>query len=422
MAGQTGGRRHTGDIVVVGAGIIGITAAIELQSLGAKVTVMDRAGVASGTSQGNAGAFAFSDSSPLASPGIIRRAPKWLFDPLGPLAIPLPYALKITPWMYRFWRASNADQVAAGTKALTALMQISKAHLESFMERTGTAHMLHHHGNLQLYENPAAFKAVLPIWQRRAETGVSYTVLEGSDAIAEAQAGIHPRFARAILTPAWLGISDPKDYTVALGDYFTRQGGEIEIAAVKAIEATDEQVFLVREDGSRREADRVVVATGAWSHFLARTLGDHIPLETERGYNTTLPLGAFDLKRQLSFEEHGFIVSPLATGIRVGGAVELGGLNLPPNYARADALLKKAKAFLPALKTEGGRPWMGYRPSLPDSVPVIGPATKTSRVTYAFGHGHLGLTQSVGTAKLVAALVMGTAPEADLAPYRADRF
>lgn len=411
-----------GGIVVIGAGVIGISAAIELQARGAKVTVMDREGVASGTSQGNAGAFAFSDSSPLASPGIIRSAPKWLFDPLGPLAIPLPYALKIVPWMYRFWRASRPEQVAAGTRALTVLMQLSQQNLEAFMARSGTAHMLYHHGNLQLYENRAAFEAMLPVWRQRGENGVSYTILEGADAIAEAQAGIHPRFTRAILTPAWLGISDPKEYTLALGDYFRDQGGEIEIAPVKAIEAEGDAVFIRRADGTRRRADHVVIAAGAWSHFLAKTLGDSIPLETERGYNTTLPLGAFDLKRQLSFEEHGFIVSPLTTGIRVGGAVELGGLDLPPNFARADALLRKAKAFLPELRTEKGLQWMGFRPSLPDSVPVIGPATKTKRVTYAFGHGHLGLTQSVGTAKLVADIVLTGTSDVDLSPYRAQRF
>jgi D-amino-acid dehydrogenase len=422
MSKQSDNRMDGPDIVVIGAGIIGITAAIELLSRGARVTVMDRTGVAAGASQGNAGAFAFSDASPLASPGIIRKAPKWLFDPLGPLSIPLPYAVRIAPWMYRFWRASRADQVARGTEALTALMRVSRDHLENFMERTGTRHMLHHHGNLQLYEDKAAFKAVLPLWQRRAEHGVDYTALESVDAIKEAQAGIHPRFSRAILTPAWLGISDPKDYTMALGRYFEGAGGRIEISGVKALEVAGDRVSLLRDDGMRREADHIVVAAGAWSHYLARTLGDHIPLETERGYNTTLPIGAFDLKRQLSFEEHGFIVSPLTTGIRVGGAVELGGLKLPPNYSRADAMLRKAKMFLPKLKIANGRQWMGFRPSLPDSVPVIGPATQSSRVTYAFGHGHLGLTQSAGTAKLVAQHVMGETPEVDLFPYRAQRF
>ena len=166
----------------------------------------------------------------------------------------------------------------------------------------------------------------------------------------------------------------------------------------------------------------MVVAAGAFSHRIARTLGERIPLETERGYNTTLPPGAFDLRTQVTFGGHGFVVSRLSTGIRVGGAVELGGLNLPPNFRRSDAMLKKAKAFLPALKTENGVQWMGFRPSLPDSLPAIGRARATPRVTYAFGHGHLGLTQSAGTARLVADLLTGRTPAIDLAAFSPQRF
>ena len=141
-------------------------------------------------------------------------------------------------------------------------------------------------------------------------------------------------------------------------------------------------------------AQHVVVAAGAWSHRLARTLGERIPLETERGYNTTLPVTAFDLKRQLTFGGHGFVVTPLSCGVRVGGAVELAGLDAPPNFERSEVLLAKAKRFMPGLATEGGTQWMGFRPSLPDSLPAIGPAARDARVTYAFGHGHLGLTQA----------------------------
>ena len=151
-------------------------------------------------------------------------------------------------------------------------------------------------------------------------------------------------------------------------------------------------------------------------------MGDRIPLETERGYNTTLPAGAFDLQRQLTFAGHGFVVTPINGGVRVGGAVELAGLQAPPNFARADALLAKAKTFMPGLRTQGGTQWMGFRPSLPDSLAVIGPAPGDARVIYAFGHGHLGLTQSAATAELVCSLMAGAAPALDLAPFSPARF
>jgi Glycine/D-amino acid oxidases (deaminating) len=169
-------------------------------------------------------------------------------------------------------------------------------------------------------------------------------------------------------------------------------------------------------------ARRVVVAAGAWSHRLARTLGERIPLETERGYNTTLPPDAFDLKRQLTFGGHGFVVTPLACGVRIGGAVEFAGLEAAPNFARSAALLAKAKRLMPGLRTEGGSEWMGFRPSLPDTLPAIGPSATDDRVVYAFGHGHLGLTQAAATARLVADLMSARPPAIDLEPYRPQRF
>jgi len=175
-------------------------------------------------------------------------------------------------------------------------------------------------------------------------------------------------------------------------------------------------------DGRSVVARCVILAAGAWSHRLARTLGERIPLETERGYNTTLPVGAFDLKRQLTFGGHGFVVTPLDCGVRVGGAVELAGLDAPPNYARAATMLAKAKRFMPGLRAEGGTQWMGFRPSLPDSLPAIGPAAADARVVYAFGHGHLGLTQAAATARLVADILADRPPPLDLLPFCPQRF
>ena len=175
-------------------------------------------------------------------------------------------------------------------------------------------------------------------------------------------------------------------------------------------------------DGTTRKTGQLVIAAGAWSHLLAKNLGERIPLETERGYNTTLPKTAFDVKRQLIFSGHGFVITPLDTGLRVGGAVELGGIERPPNYARSKALLEKAKVFLPGLDPAGGREWMGFRPSLPDSLPVIGGARKSPSIVYAFGHGHLGLTQSAATGRLIRDLVLGQTPPIDLAPFSPQRF
>ena len=203
---------------------------------------------------------------------------------------------------------------------------------------------------------------------------------------------------------------------------FVAAGGRLRRANAQALRPNPQGVALQLDDGQRLQAGRVVVSAGAWSHHLALSLGHRIPLETERGYNTTRPAGAFALRRQLTFGGHGFVVTPIAGGVRVGGAVELGGLLTPPNYRRAQVLLDKAQRFLPTLKAEGGTPWMGFRPSLPDSLPVIGPAPGEPRVLHAFGHGHLGLTQSAATAELVAGLAAGRPPAVDLSPFSPSRF
>lgn len=408
------------EVIVVGAGVVGLSAALAAQARGLKVMVVDREGPAAGASAGNAGAFAFTDILPLASPRILRQAPKWLMDPLGPLTVPPAYALKIAPWMFRFWRACSPAAVAKSTTAQTALMDLSKAELEPFLAATGTDGMLERRGNLQVYEGEAELRASLPGWQARTDHGIEFHHMNAAE-MAALQPGLSPRFTHGTFTPGWYSIADPKLYTLALADRFRAQGGEIRLGEVSALVPTDGGVEVQTRSGVLR-AGQVVLAAGAFSHRIARSLGERIPLETERGYNTTLPPDAFDLRMQVTFGGHGFVVSRLSTGIRVGGAVELGGLSLPPNYKRADAMLKKARAFLPGLRATGGVQWMGFRPSLPDSLPAIGRARATPRVIYAFGHGHLGLTQSAGTARLVADLLTDRPSAISLTPFSPQRF
>lgn len=408
-------------VVVIGAGVVGLSAALAAQARGLSVMVVDREGPAAGASAGNAGAFAFTDILPLASPGILRKAPKWLLDPLGPLSVPPAYALKIAPWMYRFWRACSPKNVAHSTAAQTALMDLSKAELEPFLDATGTLPMLERRGNLQVYESDAEFAASLDGWKAREDHGIDFRHMDAEE-MADLQPGLSPRFIRGTFTPGWYSISDPKLYTLALADRFRAAGGQIVTADVARIVPHEDRVTCTCADGVMRDVDQVVVAAGAFSHRIARSLGERIPLETERGYNTTLPSDAIDLRTQVTFGGHGFVITRLSTGIRVGGAVELGGLDLPPNFRRSEAMLAKAKAFLPGLKTTGGVQWMGFRPSLPDSLPAIGRARATPRVVYAFGHGHLGLTQSAGTARLVADLLTDRTPAIDLTPFSPQRF
>lgn len=409
------------DVIVIGAGVVGLSAAIAAQARGLTVTVLDREGPAAGASAGNAGAFAFTDILPLASPGILKKAPKWLLDPLGPLSVPPAYALQIAPWMFRFWRACSPKRVAHSTAAQTALMDLSKAELEPFLQQTGTTPMLRKEGNLQVYEGEAEFKASLPGWTAREEHGIEFRHLDIAE-MAEIQPGLASRFTHGTFTPGWYSIADPRLYTLALAEHFGAKGGTIERAEITGLRPLEDAVDVIAADGTVRRARKVVLSAGAFSHKIAGTVGENIPLETERGYNTTLPQDAFDLRTQVTFGGHGFVVTRLSTGIRVGGAVELGGLKLPPNFRRSEAMLKKAQAFLPGLKPQGGVQWMGFRPSLPDSLPAIGTARATPHIVLAFGHGHLGLTQSAGTARIVADLLTGQKPAIDITSFSPQRF
>jgi len=410
------------DVLVIGAGSVGLAIALRLQQEGRQVTVIDRTGVAAEASRGNAGALAFTDIMPLASPGILRKAPRWLLDPLGPLSIAPAYLPRIAPWLFHFWRASFPERVKASAAAQAALMDLSIGETDAMLAAAGATDMLRSDGVLHLYESEAELAASQPGWQARADHGIAFTHLHGAQAIAELQPGLSSALVAATFLPAWKTVTDPLLLTLALARRFTELGGRLHLGEALALEPAAAGIVAPLAGAQRITAQQVVVAAGAWSHRLARTLGERIPLETERGYNTTLPVTAFELKRQLTFGGHGFVVTPLSCGVRVGGAVELAGLDAPPNYQRSEVLLAKAKRFMPGLATEGGTQWMGFRPSLPDSLPAIGRAARDARVTYAFGHGHLGLTQAASTARLVADLMAGRPSALDLSPFRPQRF
>ncbi|MGX9143111.1 NAD(P)/FAD-dependent oxidoreductase [Mesorhizobium sp. 128a] len=409
------------DVAIVGGGIVGICAAAMLAEAGRSVTTFDRTGICEETSSGNAAAFAFSDVLPMAHKGMIRQLPKWLADPLGPLSIPPAYLPKLLPWLIRFWRAGAPRHYEASLAAQAGMMKLAEAEWMALLDRSGTRPMLREDGSLELYENEAEFQAGLSSWAARERFGIGFRHVEGEE-LARLQPGLSPRFIKGTFVPGWKTVADPKLLGKAVWAYAEGRGARFEKAHVERIVAGPEGTTIVLSDGTARKARQAVIAAGAWSHLLAKTLGDAIPLESERGYNTTLPVSAFDLKRQLIFSGHGFVITPLDTGLRVGGAVELGGLDRPPNFARSKAMVEKAKQFLPGLDASGGREWMGFRPSLPDSLPVIGTARTAPNVVYAFGHGHLGLTQAASTGRLIRDLVLGQTSPIDLAPFSPQRF
>ncbi|MBA3038125.1 MAG: FAD-binding oxidoreductase [Alphaproteobacteria bacterium] len=409
------------DVVVIGAGIVGVMAAHYLQNDGRKVLLIERDEVAAGASAGNAGILAFPEIIPIPSPGIMFKAPKWLLDPLGPLSLPPAYALNMVPWLWRFWRASSRKAFAHGIAAQTGMMQLAAGEMERVRAIAELSSFFTQTGTLDLYDSEASFNAATPDWLEKEKAGFQFTSVGRAD-IERLQPGLAPQFRHAMYAPAGIQVNDPKGLTRAVADLFAARGGILHKGEVRDIAPHAEGATITLADGATITARTVVVAGGAWSKPLAARLGDRVPLETERGYNTTLPAQDFQLQRELYFNDHAFVVTPLAEGIRVGGAVELGGLELAPNYRRSKALLAKASRFLPELKTEGGREWMGFRPSMPDCLPVIGRSSASPSILYAFGHGHLGLTQSAATGRLVSDLAAGRATGLSIEPFRPGRF
>ena len=271
-------------------------------------------------------------------------------------------------------------------------------------------------GSLHVFDSDAGFRAGEGEWKERARHGVDYRVVTVDEArrIVPALTG---SFSRAIFTPADWTVTSP----LAILDGLRRAlAARVHPVNVDAVRLGADAVAVATTEGEVA-FDRVVVAAGVWSRDLVRELGLTVALEAERGYNTTFPGLAIGLDTPVFFDDHGFCATPLAEGLRVGGAVELASVDSPANFARSAAMVKKARRYLPDLPETGGVQWMGCRPGTPDSLPVIGPHPQDPRIVFAFGHGHMGLTLSATTARHVAEVLAGR-PDRNLAPFGIERF
>jgi D-amino-acid dehydrogenase len=406
--------------IVIGAGIVGLNCAFWLARGGRQVTVIDRDPAGDKASFGNAGAIAVTDILPISSPGLAWRVPGWLFDPLGPLSIRVAHAPRLMPWMTRFLRAGRASEVERITALVAGLNARVHDDLAPVLSALKMAGELHRRGALSVYETEAGFQRDARDWDVRRKHSMQGEVVSG-DRARDIEPALGPLVHKAVFTPAWAYVSDPKRVVDRLRDFLAASGVTFMTAEVKAIERGAQPAVRLA-DGKTLNASTLVVAAGAWSAHLARCIGDRALLESERGYNMTYPAQGMSLRQQLIFAERKFVATPLEIGLRIGGAAEFAGLTAPANYERSHALVRAARRYMPSLPEEGGIPWMGQRPSTPDSLPVIGPSPQSPQVIYAFGHGHLGLTQSATTGRLVADLVAGRLSAGDLAPFGIGRF
>jgi D-amino-acid dehydrogenase len=409
-------------IAIIGAGIVGITVAHALLDEGHGVSLFDPDGFAERTSRGNAGFIAHTDIYPLASPKVWRQLPRWLLDPVGPLTIRARHLPHVLPWMLRFLAASRPSRVEASTAALIALNGLALPAWERRLGKLGLADQhLRRRGYLYVFTRPGDQAALAPMVRRQEQLGIPVQMLNGAGLRK-----LEPAFGEAALGAvhylSGVSVDDPKSIADALGKAVLARGAALTRTSVAAVMPREGGVAVETTAAGVETFDMAVIAAGIWSKALAAGLGDNVPLESERGYNLTLPKGALGLTRSVILEGQGVALSPMDGADRIGGAVEFAGITAPPNDARIDAILTRTRRFLPQANFADGTRWMGHRPSLPDSLPVISRSSASDRIIYAFGNGHHGLTQAAAMAEIAAAVLAQRRAPIDPMPFAADRF
>ena len=409
-------------VAVVGAGIVGVSCALHLQRLGASVTMIDRQepGDVDAASYGNGGVLARCSVVPVATPGILRKAPSMLFGADGPLFMRWSYLPRLLPWLIPYLRASKRESVEHIARHLTPLLFDSVDEHQALAHGTDAARRVRTCEYMFLYANKAAFERDAFGWSLRRAHGFEWDELRG-DAIRDFNPAVSPNYDFAAVVKDHGMIVRPGNYVGDLAKAFAAAGGEIIRANIKQLDPGDDGVVL-KTDGDDIEAGKVVVAAGAWSDFLAARLGATVPLESERGYHleltnaTKLPtVPVMDAARKV-------VATPMDGTLRLAGVVEFGGLQAPASKGPADLLTRGAKSMLPGLEYEAKRAWMGHRPAPADSLPIIGPAPASGNVFFAYGHHHVGLTAGPKTGRIVAQQVMGLQPNINTDAYRCDRF
>lgn len=411
----------TKNITVVGAGIVGMSCARWLQLDGHKVAVIDPVAPGESCSFGNAGIISPCAMAPLATPGMVWKALGWMFDPEGPFTVRWSYLPTALPWLLRLLANSRSSRVAAISDALRVL---NKPTLETYRELFSAADfadLIRLDGSLAVYESEAELDSEAAGWDMRARYGFKAHRL-GRDELRQMEPDISPHVACAVYTEDTAHVVSPVRVVTTLADRFLADGGEIVAQRVEGFDMGPEGPRALFASGERRPMEAVVIAAGAWSHRLASQLGSRVPLEAERGYHMVVPDPGVDVRRPVTLASGKFYATPMETGLRIAGTVEIAGVDAEPDYRRARALLEHGRKLYPGLKTDGALEWSGCRPSLPDSLPVIGRSPRFDNVYYAFGHGHLGLTEGGFTGKLIAEQIAGRPTTIDIAPYRVDRF
>jgi D-amino-acid dehydrogenase len=407
-------------VVVVGAGIVGLCVAYELRKAGHRIEVIDPEAPGSQCSFGNAGAISTGSVAPLAMPGVLKNAAKMLLDADSPLHVPARYWLRAAPWLRQFLASATPTRVEEIATALTWLFAGALENHEALAAEIGCPQRVVRSGQLHLYRDAAALAKDDAGWRLRAEQGVPFDTLD-AEGIRALEPAVSSAYRVGVFMSGQGAVTEPFRYANAVADALRTRGGVITRDRVTALTA-QASGWEVQGADRRYHVDHVVLAAGIWSAELLRPLGIRVPLESQRGYHLHVAQPNVSVTRPVVLADRKVFMAPMETGLRISGTVEFGGLAMPPTPRRASVLGAYAKEGLPGLRLGEPTCWMGHRPCLPDSLPVLGPVPQHAGLWCAFGHGHLGVTGSVNTGRLIAAALRGEADEQKLAAFSVARF
>lgn len=418
----------TRHVAIIGAGIVGACSAIEALRLGFRVTIIDPAepGGEQAASYGNGCWLSPMSVIPPAFPGLWKKVPKFLMDPLGPLAIRWSYFPRVFPWLLRYLRAGwTWDAVEQTARALRPLVVDAPALHLRLAEEAGVGHLIERRGLIYVYPNRAAFEAEAMAWEIRHRVGVRWMELDAND-LHQREPDLDRRYTFGIMVEEGGHCTDPGAYTAALVAHAVGQGAELRRAAATGFRVEAGRLKAVTTDAGEVAADAAVIAAGAHSKPLAAAAGDDVPLETERGYHAELSDPEVSPRHGLMPSDGKMSVMRTRNGLRCAGQVEIAGLEAAPNWQRAeilrDHLLRCFPGLPRSLPAERVKVWMGHRPSMPDGKPCLGLSRASGDIVHAFGHGHTGLVAAARTGRVVADLLTGQVPEIAIGAFDPRRF
>lgn len=406
-------------VAVIGAGFVGLSSAYWLMRDGHSVSLYDPLGAAGGASFGNAGTFANYACIPVNNPSVFRDMPRYLFSAHSPFRVRWSHLYALAPWLARFMWASTPARYTLSVTALAQLLAQAQSGYDAMLTEAHLQAYVRPQECLYLYSSAAAFEGAREALQLRRTLGVEADILD-ADAIAKLEPQLRPIFHRGALFKASWHLSDPSAFLHALLAYLKEKGLVVYPLSVTTVQAGDHEVRLGGA-GHGGAYDYLALCAGVHSKALAAQCGDDVPLQAERGYHLMFPGSTPLISRPVGWAERGFYMTPMAQGIRVAGTVELAGLGQQMHPGLLDLLDFASHRALPALGAPQA-PWLGFRPSLPDGLPVLGRSRQSARVLYAFGHQHIGLTLGGLSGRLVADWVGQRKNTLDCRPFRASRF